>query len=141
MAYLSLSPLSAAIYTALNVADMNALVGTRIYDDVPRNPTYPFVWFEVLEPRDAGGFGMNAVMPEVLIRVHAFTQYQGEKQGQQILQKAIELLRHQSLTVSGYAQAGHVFHDETIPLRDQEIEGQKVQEIVALFRTYLDEAA
>ncbi len=139
MAYLSLSPLSAALYTVLHVAGMTALVGSRIYDDVPRNPVYPFVWFEVGEPRDARGFGRGG-MPEVAIRVHAFTQYQGEKQGQTIIAKAIELLRDVSLTVTGYEQAGQVFYDETVPLRDQEIEGVKVQEIVAVFRTYLKEA-
>ena len=139
MAYLSLSPLSAALYTALNVAGMQALVGSRIYDDIPRNPTYPLVWFEVQEPRDMRGFGTGG-FPETLIRVHALTQYQGEKQGQAILAKAIELLRDASLTVTGYTQAGGVFYDETVVLRDQEIEGVKVQENVAIFRTYLKEA-
>ena len=75
-----------------------------------------------------------------MIRVHALTQYQGEKQGQAILAKAIELLRDASLTVTGYTQAGGVFYDETVVLRDQEIEGVKVQENVAIFRTYLKEA-
>jgi hypothetical protein len=139
MAYLSLSPVSAALYTALNVAGMTALVGSRIYDDVPRAPTYPFVWFEVGEPRDVRGFGGGG-MPEVAIRVHAFTQYQGEKQGQTIIAKAIELLRDVALTVTGYEQAGRVFYDETVVLRDQEIEGVKVQEMVAVFRTYVKES-
>lgn len=139
MAYLSLSPLSVALYTALNVAGMQALVGSRIYDDVPPAPTYPFVWFEVREARDVRGFGTGG-MPETLIRVHAFSTYRGEKEAQGIVAKAIELLRDQPLTVSGYEQAGRVFYDETIPLRDQEIEGVKVQEIVAVFRAYLKEA-
>lgn len=139
MAYLSLSPLSAALYAALNVASMQALVGSRIYDDIPRNPTYPLVWFEVQEPGDMRGFGTGG-FPETSIRVHALTTYQGEKQGQAILAKAIELLRDVALTVSGYEQAGGVFYDETVVLRDQEIEGVKVQENVAIFRTYLKEA-
>jgi len=139
MAYLSLAPLSAALYTALNVAGMTALVSTRIYDDVPRAPVYPFVWFEVGEPRDARGFGTGG-MPEVAIRVHAFSTYQGEKEAQAIIAKAIELLRDQSLTVTGYEQAGKVFYDETVALKDQELAGVKVQEIVALFRTYLKES-
>lgn len=139
MAYLSLSPLSVAIYGALNVAGMTALVGSRIYDDIPRNPTYPLVWFEVQEPQDVRGFGTGG-MPEVSLRVHALTQYQGEKQGQAIIAKAIELLRDQTLTVTGYAQAGQMFYDETVTLRDQEIEGVKVQEMVAVFRSYLEEA-
>lgn len=139
MAYLSLSPLSAALYTLLNVAGMTALVGSRIYDDIPRSPTYPLVWFEVSEPQDVRGFGRGG-MPEVTIRVHALTTYQGEKQGQTILAKAIELLKDQTITVAGYEQAGQVFYDETVVLKDQAIEGVKVQENVAIFRTYLNEA-
>jgi hypothetical protein len=139
MPYLSLSPLSTALYALLNVAGLNALVGSRIYDDIPRNPTYPLVWFEVQEPRDLRGFGAGG-MPEVNIRVHALTQYQGEKQGQAILAKVIELLKDKTLTVTGYQQAGQVFYDETAVLKDQEIEGVKVQENVAIFRTYLNEA-
>jgi len=139
MAYLSLDPIAVALMTALNVAGMTALVSSRIYADVPRAVVYPFLWFEVQEPQDVRGFGTGG-MPEVRIRVHAFSTYAGEKECHQIISKAIELLRDQALTVSGYEQAGRVFYDETVPLRDQEIEGVKVQEVVAIFRTYLKEA-
>lgn len=138
MAYLALSPVSAAVYGKLNVAGLTALVGSRIYDDVPRAPTYPFVWFEVKE-RDLQGFG-SAAIPEVELRVHAFSTYQGMKEAQSIAQKCVELLRNQDLTITGYEQAGKVFYDETIPLQDQAIEGVKVQEIVSVFRIYARES-
>lgn len=138
MAHLALSPVAVAVYGKLNVAGMTALVSTRIYDDVPRAPTYPFVWIEVSE-RDVRGFGTGG-LPEVTLRVHAFSTYQGEKEAQSIVQKAIELLRDQSLTITGYEHAGRVFYDETITLRDQAIEGVKVQEVVAIFRIYARES-
>lgn len=135
----SMSPIAAGVFNLLNVAAMTALVGTRIYDDVPRVPVYPFVWIETLAPRDARGFGTGG-MPEVLIRVHAFSTYQGEKEAQRIIGKAVDLLRDQAITATGYEQAGLVFNDEPdIPLQDQAIEGVKVQERVALFRTYMKE--
>ena len=139
MAYLSLGPVSVALYTALNVAGMNALVGTRIYDAVPQNPTFPFLFYEVRESRDVRGFGTGG-LPEVELRVHGFSQYEGMKEAQSIIQKAIELLRDQALTVTGYAHAGRVFYDETIPLANEVINGVACQELVALFRIYVEEA-
>ena len=137
MAYLALSPVSVAVYGKLNVAGMTALVGSRIYDDVPRAPTYPFVWFEAQE-RELHGFG-SVGFPEVELRVHAFSKYQGMKEAQSICQKAVELLKNQVLTITGYEHAGHVFYDETLSLQDQAIEGEKVQELVAKFRIYARE--
>lgn len=135
----TLSPIAAAVFTKLNVASMTALVGSRIYDDVPRSPTYPFVWIETFSPSDRRGFGTGG-MPEVLIRVHAFSTYQGEKEAQTIIGKAVDLLRDQAISASGYEQAGLVFNDEPdLNLQDQAIEGVKVQERVALFRTYMKE--
>lgn len=138
MAYLALSPVSAAVYAKLNVAGMTALVGSRIYDDVPRAAVFPFVWIEVRE-RDVRGFGTGAI-PEVELWVHAFSTYQGMKEAQSICQKAVELLRDQALTISGYTQAGLVFYDDTTPLQDQAIEGVKVQELVSKFRIYARES-
>lgn len=141
MAYLALSPVSAAVYTALNVAGLQALVSTRIYDGVPANPAYPFVLFEVQE-REQRGFGTGG-FPEVEVRVHAFdraSNERGPKTVQTITAKVIELLRDQALTVSGYTQAGRVFYDETVPLPQEQIAGVPVREMVSLFRIYLEEA-
>lgn len=138
MAYLSLSPVSVGILTALNVAGLTALVGTRIYDDIPQAPVYPFVWYEVDET-DVRGFGMVG-LPEVEVRVHTFSTYEGMKEAQSITQKVIELLRDQHITVTGYQQAGRVFYDRTVSAQDELINGVKVREVVALFRVYVEEA-
>lgn len=139
MAYLSLSPVSVGVYTLLNVAGMTALVGARIYDAVPQAPTFPFLFYEVRE-RPIKALGTGAGVPEIELRVHAFSQYEGMQQAQTIIQKAIELLRDQTVSVSGYAQAGRVFYDETIAFSNEVINGVAVRELVATFRIYVEES-
>lgn len=138
MAYLALGPVSVGLYTLLNVAGLTALVGTRIYDDVPQAPTFPFVWYEIRE-REQRGFGTGG-FPEIEVRVHAFSQYEGAKEAQSIIQKVIQLLRDQAVTISGYNQAGRIFYDETVLLPNEVIDGVKCRELVASFRIYAEEA-
>lgn len=138
MAYLSLSPVLVGIYSMLNVAGLTALVSTRIYDDVPQAPTFPFVWFEARE-HDSRGFGTGG-FPTVELRVHAFSQYEGTKEAQSIIQKVIQLLRDQAVTVSGYTQGGLVVYDETVDLPISEINGIKCREMVAMFRLFVEES-
>lgn len=138
MAYLSLSPVLVGIYNLLNVAGLTALVSTRIYDDVPQAPTFPFVWFEARE-QDMRGMG-TVGLPMVELRVHAFSQYEGTKEAQSIIQKVVELLRDKAVTVSGYTQAGLIFYDETVDLPLVEINGVKCREMVAFFRLFVEES-
>ena len=136
MPFLALSPVSAAIYTALNVAGVTALAPGGVHGDVPQPAVFPFVWFEVQE-RDVRGFGTGS-LPEVALRVHAFSTYEGPYEAQTIIAKVIELLKDQALTVAGYAQCGLVFYDETVALPDEAINGVKCYELVALFRIYVE---
>lgn len=139
MAYLSLSPVSVAIYTALNVAGLTALVSTRIYEVVPQAPTYPFVLYEVQE-RDERGMGSGYGLPEVELMVHALSQEETYAQAQTIIAKVIELLRDQTLTVSGYNMCGKVFYDRTERMPDADVNGVSVRELVAMFRVFVEEA-
>lgn len=137
MAYLSLSPVSVGVFNALNVAGLTALVGSRIYDDIPQAPTYPCVWFDVSE-RDARGLGTGA-LPEIDLRVHVLSTYAGNKEAQAILQKCVELLKDTTLTVTGYTFCGHVFYDETTTVGYVDVNGVKVREVVGYFRCYVQE--
>ena len=137
MASSALSPVSAGVYTALNVAGLTALVSTRIYDDVPQAAVFPFVLYDVQE-RDVRGFGTGG-LPEVDLRVHAYSTYEGPREAQTIIAKVIELLKDQLITVTGYTQCGHIFYDETVLLPNEEINGVKCYEIVALFRVYVEQ--
>lgn len=136
MPYLALSPVSVAVYAALNVAGLTALAPGGVYADVPQPPVFPFVLFEVQE-RDVRGFGTGS-LPEVALRVHAFSTYEGPYEAQTIIAKVIELLKDVALTVTGYAQCGRVFYDETVALPNEEINGVKCYELVAQFRIYVE---
>jgi hypothetical protein len=139
VAYLSLDPVSAAVYSTLNVAALTALAPGGVTDYPKQGTTFPFVWYEVRE-EEGRGFGMGG-FPEVTLRVHAFSTYEGLKEAQSVIQKAIQLLKDQALTVTGYTQAGLVFYDETVSLPDQIINGVSCHELVASFRIYVEETA
>lgn len=138
MAYLALSPVSAAVYGKLNVAGLTALATGGIYDDIPQPLVLPCVWYEVKE-QERRGFG-TVGLPEVELRVHVFSDYAGAAQSQSIGAKVVELLRDQALTVTGYAHCGRVIYDETVLLPRENINGVTVRELVAMFRIYVEEA-
>lgn len=136
--YLALQPVSVAVFTLLNVAALTALAPGGVTDDPAQGTAFPFVWYEVREARDLRGFGTGG-LPEIELRVHSFTTYEGMREAQLVNQKVIELLRDQALTVSGYDMCGHVFYDETVPLAEEELNGVKVHELVSMFRIYVEE--
>lgn len=137
MAYLALDAVSAAVYTALNVSALTTLATGGVGDHIAQTTSFPYVWFEVRE-RDVRGFGTGG-LPEVELRVHTFSTYEGAKEAQSVAQKAIQLLKDVSLTITGYTQAGKVFYDETIPIYGEILNGVQVIEIVSLFRIYAEE--
>jgi hypothetical protein len=136
MTYCALSPVSAAVYAALNVAALTALVPGGIYDDVPQATTFPFLWYEVQE-RQLGVLGTRAI-PEIGLRVHVFSTYEGMSEAQAIMVKVVELLRNTTPAVTGYSNAV-IFHDETVPLAMEELNGVKVRELVGMFRVCVQE--
>lgn len=137
MAFLALGPVSVAVFGLLNVAALTSLAPGGVTDDPQQGITFPFVWYEVSE-REQRGFGTRG-LPEVELRVHVFSTYEGMKEAQTITAKVIELLRDQALTVTGYTHCGHVFYDETVLLPNEELNGVKVREIVSMFRIYVEE--
>lgn len=136
MSFLALSPVSAAVYAALNVAALTALAPGGVHDDVPQAPTFPFVAFDVQE-RENRGLGRGSLL-EVQWRVRAYAATAGMKDAQAIIAKVIELLKDQTLSVSGYAQCGNVFYDETVPGGDELINGIKCHSLVAAGRIYVE---
>lgn len=138
MAVLSLGPVSESVFAVLSGdATLSALVNSRMYDDVPQASAFPFIWYEVRE-RENRGFGGGA-LPEIELRVHAFSTYQGQRESQLILDRVIVLLKDQPLTASGFTQAGRIFYDETVSLPDEEVNGVKSRETVSLFRIYMEQ--
>ncbi len=138
MTYLALSPVSIAVAGVLNVAGLTALATGGVFEDVAQASAFPFVFYEVQE-RAAGGFG-TVGLPEIALRVHAFSAYEGAKEVQAIIQKVIELLRNVALTITGYTHCGRVFYDDTVALPNELVNGVKCYELVASFRIYAEEA-
>jgi len=139
--YSALSPVAAAVFTALNVAALTAIAPGGVCDDVAQSTAYPFVLFEVHESTVHGmgtkpGLGQ---LPAIDLRVHVFSQFEGYSEAQAVIAKAIQLLVDPP-TVSGFASWA-IFHDETVNLGDQIVAGKKVKELVALFRLYVEEGA
>ena len=140
MSYTALSPVSAAVYAALNVSAVTSLLGGGISDDRPQTSAYPCIWFEAAEAEQLGGFGTRpglGMLPEIDLRVHVLSTYQGLKQAQTIMEQAINALKT-APAVTGY-DSWAIFHDRTIPLQDELEAGVKVKELVAFFRLYVEE--
>lgn len=138
MAYLSLSPVGAGLYTLLNVAALTDLATGGLSDDPAQGTAFPFVWYEIMETEDRRGFGTGG-LPEIELRVHTFSSYEGFREAHLINQQVITLLRDQAVTISGYAQAGLIFYDRTVPLADEVLNGVKCHELVSFFRLYAEE--
>jgi len=128
-----------ALYSALNVAGVTALVSTRIYDDVPQPVTFPFLWYEVRETF-SGGLGTKPGSAlgfwDVDLRVHVFSTYAGWKEAQAILAAAVTALVS-PVSVTGMTMHA-VFHDASVSLPDELINGVKCKELVQLARLYVE---
>jgi len=140
--YSALDPASVAVHTALNVAALTALAPGGVGDDIAQFSGYPAVLYEVTETNLGGmgtrpGSGKRTL--EIDLRVHVFSQYAGFYQAQLVMAKCIELLAT-APAVAGYESAA-IFHDETIPLASEMVAGVRANELVALFRLYVSEAA
>ena len=134
------SPVSEAIYAAL-LADatlMAALTG-GVHDDLPQGRTYPCLWYEVKE-RDIRGFGTGG-LPEVELRTHVFSTFGGMAEAQACNRLVAAVLKDARITVTGYAQCGHVTYRETVPIGDADLNGVKVKEVVSTFTIWVEEAA
>jgi len=137
MARLALDAVTAAVYTALNVAAVTSLLGTAgISDDPAQGTTFPFVWIEVLG-RNLGGLGTTELR-EIELRTHTFTNTQGMRTAQVIDGTVQDLLTDVKLTVSGYTHCASVFYDDTLPVPIAELNGTKVQELISTYRIVVE---
>jgi hypothetical protein len=139
MAGSALQPVSEAVFAQLQDATLLALTSGGWHGDLPRAPTYPCGYFE-LQEREMRGLGTGG-LPEIELRTYVLDAAETSATAQQINQRVVMLLKDQALrSMPGYRQAGLVFYDESIPMGDVEVLGQKVKEIVSLFRIYVEEA-
>jgi hypothetical protein len=138
--YSALGPVAEAVYwTLVSDPTLAAHAIGGIYDDVPQNPTFPFVTYEV-GARENRGLGGGS-LPEVELRTHVFSQYGGMQESREIDRLMIGLLRDTTLPLDPalYLACGRVFWDSTTPLPEVELNGIKVHELVSVFRIYVEE--
>lgn len=135
MPYSALEPVSDAVVALLNVAALTGLA--TLTGDPEQGGSLPMVWLELVNERDMRGFGTGA-LPEIELRVHVFSKYEGAKEAQTIARKVVELLKDKALSVSGWTQAGLIFIDEVVSLSEENLLGQKVRELVVMGRIYVE---
>lgn len=137
--YSALSPVSAGIYTALSVVAVTALAVGGVCDDVAQSTAVPFLLYVVSE-KSLGGLGSQpgraGFVDEIALRLHAFTEYQGGKVGQQICDAAIGAVLvafdadAPTVTIVGYRVCDCVWHETSEPF-DSDVGGVKVKETVS----------
>ena len=140
----ALSPASAGLFTALNVAALLALVPGGVNDVVPQLAPRPYLYFEVSNPTQRGGFGTypgHKDVPELEVRLHAISDQLNVSEAQAIVAKAIELLYVAgALTVAGYTVCANqpMTDVQILNLGDQVIANVVVHEEVAILRLIVE---
>lgn len=141
--YSAISPVSAAIYTALNVAALTDLAPGGVGDVIPQGNVRPYVYFEVSNPTQLGGFGTypgHGDVPELEVRVHAISDQPNVSECQALLAIAIGLLFETVLSVSGYRVCSNkpMSDIQILNLGDQVIANVVVHEEVAIIRLIVE---
>jgi len=148
MAYvLPLTAVGDAVYAKFQDAQLLALAHGGVHTDVPPDPAYPFLWFEVFHQQNFGGLGTKpgrGSMPGVTLRLHVFqSDYGVMRDAEVVMAKAVGLLFDEAapLTIDGYTLCGGapLPEIETIPLPDEELNGVKVKELVTHIELIVEE--
>lgn len=95
-------PLQQAIYTALTgAAAVTALVGSRVYDEPPESPTFPYITIGDDAVENIGTKTEDISAHELTL--HAWDRtHRGRKVVKQVLDAIKATLHHASLSVSGH---------------------------------------
>ena len=141
-----LSPVSAGIYTALNVPALAAAAPGGLFDDVPQGATFPCVRYEVSEDY-APAFGAHSgsgrgSMSRLRLRCSVYSQYAGMKEAQGIvavLRSLIDGPVTPTITSAGYT-VWAAFFQQALPVGDEVLGGVKVKELVADWTLEVEES-
>lgn len=133
------NPVSAAINGLLQDATFQAAIGGRWYDDIPQDTPRPCGFHELLAEVDQRGLGTGG-LPELDLRTHIFSDVGSLSEAQSLNQQIVALLKDAAITVTGYAQCGLIVYRETMVLRDQQLDGVKVHEVVSTFTIWVEQA-
>lgn len=114
--------IQAAVYALLNGdATLLGLV-EGVFNDVPDSTAYPHVLIGNAHetPWDTFGTATTGRGKRVLLRVHIYSQYQGDLEALQILDRVVMLLDNQTLTVTGYGTVLTTYHQGRVLIEDVE---------------------
>jgi hypothetical protein len=141
----ALSPVSAAIYAALNVAALTDLLPGGINQVVPPGNTRPYVYFDVEKSGDLGGFGTypgHKDIPDLKVTLHVISDQPNVSEAQTIRAQAIALFYPPSpaLVISGYTVCSDRPMSDVpeLNLGDQVIANVVVHEEVAILRLIVE---
>lgn len=92
--------LQKAIYSTLN-GSVTGVSGASVsvYDDVPEDPTYPYVILGEETTANNGSKTLDGV--EHTLTIHAWSQYRGRREIKEIMESVYSLLHEAAITVSG----------------------------------------
>jgi Protein of unknown function (DUF3168) len=96
-------PLQEAMAAALGAdAGVKALIGdpARIYDDVPRNPAFPYA--VIGEGGETDWSSQSSEGVEARMTVTAWSRYAGRKEAKQIMDRIRTVLHDANLAVAGW---------------------------------------
>lgn len=131
-------PVMEAVFGVMQDADFQERIGGRFYDSIPEDTPRPCGLYEIVGEEDKRGFGFGN-LPELDLRTHMFSDIASVSEALDLNRMAVALLKDALLTVTGYRQCGHVTYRQTVLLRDQELDGQKVHEVVSLFTVWMEQ--
>lgn len=134
------NPVAEAIFGLLQDATLQAAVGGRVRDDLEQNEPRPCVLYEIFNEEDVRGLGAGN-MPQIDLRTHVFSAIGSLSEAQAINKIIVALLKDASITVTGFQQAGTIVYHETQTLREQELYGVKVHEVVSLFTIWVEQTS
>lgn len=91
--------LQQAVFTRLGAdAALAVLVGSRIYDEVPRPVVFPYVTLSEMDVQDKGTKSGDVL--ELTLTLHVWSLQSGMKETQQILAALRDLLHNAPLTLN-----------------------------------------
>lgn len=134
------NPVAEAIFGLLQDATLQAAVGGRVADDLDQDTLRPCVLYEIFNEEDVRGLGAGN-MPQIDLRTHVFSEIGSLSEAQAINKVIVALLKDAAITITGFAQAGLIVYHETQTLREQELFGIKVHEVVSLYTIWCEQTA
>lgn len=130
------NPVSEAVFAALQDDTLLTAVDGRVVGDLDQDTPRPCVLYEIFNETDIHGIGTGH-LPEIDLRIHTFSQLVSEAQA--INKLIVSLLKDATLVITGFAHAGTVVYHETQTLRDQDLFGIKVHEVVSLYTIWAEQ--